>query len=727
MALHARCLRAVGIGAWLGLALTPVAGWTLGEGAGPEGGSGSGAARKRALIVSISEYGPATGWGPIHADNDVPLIQAVLAAQGFEPAAVQVLRDHDATREGILRTFREELLEPARPGDLVAVFYSGHGQRITDDDGDELDGYDEALVPYDAPASLDGGYRGQRHLRDDTLHELIQELRKKVGSEGHVLVFLDSCFSGTPRGVQTIRRGPSTAEIVVRGGPPLGDPHPAASGVGAEAGSGFLEPVGTRGAETAPEAGDLAHYVVFSAARHDQFAHETVGDQGLPVGSLTYAWTRGMADLLPQATYRGLYDRARWLMAKRVPNEPQVEGDVDARLFQGDLVPREPSVAVTSVAASGTRLTLAAGSLAGLAPGARVELHAEGTRRPASESQIASGVVVESTPTSAVVELEARLHPDDGELLSRRCRAFVLRPAFGDLRIPIELAIALPEIEERLRTLLEERSPAFQVIEKGGDLILFSTPAADGEQRIHLETYRDRRVLLDPPLSPSSASFEYRLSRRLAEIALHRYLQELDLTDEELAVSLELIPVQRVDCADPRDDSSACVLSSLDRECKRGPGSAETWRIGELFKVRVENSGRQPAFLNLLNLASDATVRLLWPDHRTGDKTPLPVGQSRELDDVYRISEPEGNDVLLLLATDEWLDLRPVVRNPLSESLLASRGDRSPPSDLFWLAQGSRGDGKTQPVRMSTSTLTLTVLSSVDSRDVDREDVESEE
>lgn len=713
MPFHAGAHRLAGLGLLLGIVLAPLAGWTLGDTAGAEGPEGRRSARKLALIVSISEYGPATGWGSIHADNDVFLIRAALAAQGFEPAAVQVLRDRDATHDGILRAFREGLIKPAGRGDLVAIFYSGHGQRITDDNGDELDGYDEALVPYDAPTSLEGGYRGERHLRDDTLHRLIRKLRNKVGSEGHVVVFLDSCFSGTPRGVHTIRRGPSTAEVVVRGGPPLGKPRSGASR--AEAGSGFfeaLDPVGTRsrGAETVPEAVDLARYVVFSAARHDQLAHETVGDQGLPVGSLTYAWTRELADLDSQATYHGLYDRVRWLMARRVSNEPQVEGDIEALLFQGDLIPRKPFVAVASVAEAGARVTLAAGSLAGLAPGARVELHREGTRRNTSETRIASGVVVESTPVSAVVELEDRPGSVDAISLSRG-RAFVLRPAFGNLKIPLELAVDPPGLERRLRTLMEAQAPAFLVVEDGGDLILFSTPAAQGGREIHIETYRDRRVLLDPPLTTRSAHFDERIARRLAEIALHRYLRKLDLIDEELTVSLELVPVQVGDCPNPGGDPSGCDLSRLDPESKHSSGNAETWRIGDLFKIRVENSGRRPAFLNLLDLAPDATVRLLWPDPRTGDKTPLPAGRSRELNDVYRISQPEGNDVLLLLATDEWLDLRAVLRDPLSNTPFSSRGDPCAPSDLFSPGQEAQEDWKIQPVRVSTSAVTITVLS----------------
>src|SRR6266446_6781346 len=128
---------------------------------------------KRALIVAISAYPQAGGWGRIHSSNDIPLIRSALARHGFAAADIHELTDKAATRTGILRAIQTFLLDPARPGDVLVFHYSGHGQQITDDDGDELDGYDEALVPYDAPMvprDAPAGYKGERHLRDDVIN-----------------------------------------------------------------------------------------------------------------------------------------------------------------------------------------------------------------------------------------------------------------------------------------------------------------------------------------------------------------------------------------------------------------------------------------------------------------------------------------------------------------------------------------------------------------------------
>ena len=162
-----------------------------------------------ALIIAISDYGaPPEGmknargqdvlaYRPLNAGNDVPLIMRGLQQHGFGKENIQVLADSAADRGGILRAL-SALEAAAGPGDVVVLHYSGHGHQLTDDDGpqDELDGYDEVLVPYGAPAELVEGYTGEYHIRDDRVGEYIQALREMVGPRGNVTVFLDACYSG---------------------------------------------------------------------------------------------------------------------------------------------------------------------------------------------------------------------------------------------------------------------------------------------------------------------------------------------------------------------------------------------------------------------------------------------------------------------------------------------------------------------------------------------------
>ena len=69
---------------------------------------------------------------------------------------------------------------------------------MMDLNGDEEDGLDEALIPYDALFwYLPGVYEGEKHFSDDELGEWIDRFRCKLGKSGQIFVLLDACHSGT--------------------------------------------------------------------------------------------------------------------------------------------------------------------------------------------------------------------------------------------------------------------------------------------------------------------------------------------------------------------------------------------------------------------------------------------------------------------------------------------------------------------------------------------------
>ena len=89
------------------------------------------------------------------------------------------------------------LAKKASLDDVVYIHFSGHGQQITDLDGDEPDGYDEAWIPYDACKDYSGKYQGQNHIVDDELFDFLNQLRTKVGDKGKIIVVSDACHSGS--------------------------------------------------------------------------------------------------------------------------------------------------------------------------------------------------------------------------------------------------------------------------------------------------------------------------------------------------------------------------------------------------------------------------------------------------------------------------------------------------------------------------------------------------
>ena len=162
--------------------------------------SSTGYAVDRALIVGVERY----------RDPNVPGCEADARAMEqliksvYKFAEVKVLINEEATASNIERWFRSWLIAGTQPGDRVFFFYAGHGSQIADDNGDESDGKDETLAPYDVlPKS------GANVIRDDLFDEMIGKLNGRRA----VLVF-DSCHSGT------ISRGVPRLKDFARGGGP---------------------------------------------------------------------------------------------------------------------------------------------------------------------------------------------------------------------------------------------------------------------------------------------------------------------------------------------------------------------------------------------------------------------------------------------------------------------------------------------------------------------------
>lgn len=154
-------------------------------------------AKKRASLIGISHYPQTTRnnpctWTNIHGSNDVRLLRGTLQKQGFR---ITTLTNAQATASHIRRALKR-LCQQAAKGDMVVIHFSGHGQPFGDLSGDEADGWDEAIVPYDAKKCYSRTYTGRCHIIDDELERYINNLRTTVGPRGFVYVVLDACHMG---------------------------------------------------------------------------------------------------------------------------------------------------------------------------------------------------------------------------------------------------------------------------------------------------------------------------------------------------------------------------------------------------------------------------------------------------------------------------------------------------------------------------------------------------
>lgn len=147
---------------------------------------------KRALVIGLGKQEDAS-WGKINGDKDIPLVKDILAKAGYK--SIFALVNEQATKSGITVAFGQ-LAQQCRNGDIVYIHFSGHGQQMTDREGDERDGWDECWIPYDAYRTYCSKDKGEKHLTDDEVNVLLTDIRRKIGRTGKMLVVVDACHSG---------------------------------------------------------------------------------------------------------------------------------------------------------------------------------------------------------------------------------------------------------------------------------------------------------------------------------------------------------------------------------------------------------------------------------------------------------------------------------------------------------------------------------------------------
>jgi hypothetical protein len=351
--------------------------------------------KKLALLVAIGNYPAGSGCRPIASLNDVKYIKEVLKKQDFAESNTVLLEDSKATKSGILKAL-DALAAKAGKKDIVLIYFACHGQQIRDQrtvelGKDENDGYDEALVPYDAKSEYNPGlkgYRGENHLRDDDLGKKLTAVRNSIGPEGSLLVLLDACHSGS--GTRDEDDFP-----IYRGEPvPFPDPDQPDDSLINLSGSGensFFE----------NETDTASNMVVISGSGPNQRNYQTVDpaitdlkDPRRNVGSLSYAFARAMADLPPESDYQLLFDRIRAKIQSDHPTQlPMVEGKTNQMVFKGQYKPKKDKITlqqgVRDIAFEGdTVFTIEKGAFNNITVGSTCKIHLDESKEPYSEAVI---------------------------------------------------------------------------------------------------------------------------------------------------------------------------------------------------------------------------------------------------------------------------------------------------------------------------------------------------
>jgi uncharacterized caspase-like protein len=146
-------------------------------------------------------------------------IRTLEVADPDAQAMAQLMRDKGALVESVLlvneqaslanlrNVIRDGLPATTRPGDLILLYWSGHGGRISNLDGSEPDSFDEYLVPYHGRLEPAEAIRSTM-LLDKTFGRWVQNLDGRK-----LVVILDACHSGgqSQGAIEAITGGAPTA------------------------------------------------------------------------------------------------------------------------------------------------------------------------------------------------------------------------------------------------------------------------------------------------------------------------------------------------------------------------------------------------------------------------------------------------------------------------------------------------------------------------------------
>ncbi|MDR2627227.1 MAG: caspase family protein [Dysgonamonadaceae bacterium] len=234
----------------------------------------------RALLVAVDRYPEHSGWAEIHASNDIRIITPLLIQNGYKPENIHTLLNKNATKSSILKALNRIRTQSA-PGDYIYIHFSCHGQSMIDDNGDEPDGLDEALIPYDALHRFSKGiYEGENHLRDDELEKYLDRIRKKITATGNLTVLLDACHSGTGTRKEEDEYVRGTAYI-------FGPDNDADNRKNTDAGKDTMHRAPTI---THNRSKNLAPITVFCACQPDEINYEYRDNNRIFYGTLSYAF-----------------------------------------------------------------------------------------------------------------------------------------------------------------------------------------------------------------------------------------------------------------------------------------------------------------------------------------------------------------------------------------------------------------------------------------------------
>jgi hypothetical protein len=580
---------------------------------------------KLAFLVGIDNYkysGETNFKNLKGAVNDVKILKELLVERfGFpdDEEHILVLTDNHATRDAILNGIREHLIAKANNQSVVVFQYSGHGSQLKDVHDDEIDGWDETIVPYDS------GHKDpfpNSDITDDELFDLLNQLTEKTPN---VTLIFDSCHSGT------ITRGAGIAREVERDERTPTGQRPA-SGIitrGVDKGKSGLHPTNSR-------------HAVISGSTSAERAYEMEAN-GNHYGTLTWYLVEQLRKSGQDATYRDIMDLVKnAVTAKYWAQHPQLEGPgEDQVVFSTNSLPPSPYVLTKSNPDGSIRL--AAGQVQGVTRGSSYDIYAPGTK--------SFGTDVKSIARVEITDVEITY--SGGKLTKGG--------PVPDASRAVEREHHWPSPVARVHFLFEDPITKFsappltlqKILDEIRNFKHIEIVSTDSDYdlllREQMDTQTGKRYIITEGGDP-------------IEISPRVPVDESDcvtLVVEQIKQWAKWFNVLRINNQNPDIDIEFVLRP---QESVKSRGSLENREVsfslleGEGFTAQIKNKSRKDLYIALIDLSSDGSVNVVFPENGAEEF----MEPERALTKALKTGLPKGRnsirDVLKLIATTSYAD-----------------------------------------------------------------------
>lgn len=609
---------------------------------------------KLAMIVAIGEYAPGSNIPPIASVNDVKYIKAALRKNGFLEKNIDTLINAKATKEAILQHLTL-IAEKAQKKDIIVLHFACHGQQIRDQKTielgkDEDDGYDEALLPYDAKAKYNPtGYRGEKHLRDDDLYPKLMAIREKIGPQGSLLVLLDACHSGT---------GTRSESFATSRGMPDAFPDPE---------NPLDSTIDLSGSDESffdIKSDSISNMVVISGSSPHQENKQVVINKE-ELGSLSYSFYKAIGELSAGNTYELLFEKIKATIQAFIPDQvPMIEGNVNQLIFSGNYVAKEDKtfVRVGYKGGAGTEdsiFTIDKGLMDNMTIGTVCKIYKAGSTVP-----YANAIIRKAENFKSIGVADKKLKKGEPYQLKQE------EENYGNLMAVLKLkfdapGVGTPFLEKQIREFIQPYK--FLTIADKADFQL-EIKNSDTGKTASLVDRNNKEFWVADLLNNDSLSAEDK-KQFIAGIkkALRiKYLRTMpDGGDLAQYVSAEITPAKEY------NPLKEIILT---------PGDA--------YSLTIRNKGNQNLYYTVLDIYPDDNVEVLYP-YKGKEPADYLVENNNIVIRKLAVSKgsPMGVEFLKIIVSKEPLDLRSVFEHTVHRDEMKSF--QTVLDDLFNEKQGA--------------------------------------